>query len=211
MRYAGPACKLCRREGAKLFLKGSRCLTEKCAVDRRAYAPGQHGPTGGNRGRKASEYSKQLREKQKVKRIYGLSERQFRSTFDEAARRPGVTGTNLLQELESRLDNLVYRMGFSVSRRQARQLVRHGHIQVDGRRVSIPSYRVKPGQEVRVAAGSRELVPIKVAKDFASRGVPLTWLSVDLDKGAGRITEQPNRDQIPLNAQEQLIVELYSK
>ncbi len=211
MRYAGPACKLCRREGAKLFLKGSRCLTEKCAVDRRAYAPGQHGPTGGNRGRKASEYSKQLREKQKVKRIYGLSERQFRSTFEKAARRPGVTGTNLLQELESRLDNLVYRMGFAVSRRQARQLVRHGHIQVDGQRVSIPSYRVKPGQEVRVAAGSRELIPIKVAKDFSSRGAPLTWLSVDLDKSAGRITEQPNRDQIPLNAQEQLIVELYSK
>ena len=211
MRYSGPQCKLCRREGMKLFLKGSRCLTEKCAVDRRQYAPGQHGPTGGNRGRKASEYSKQLREKQKVKRIYGLSERQFRSTFEEAARRPGVTGTNLLQELESRLDNVVYRMGFAVSRRQARQLVRHGHIQVNGKRVSIPSYRVLPGKEVRVDPDSRELIPIKVAKEFASRGAPLTWLSVDLEKSAGRITEQPNRDQIPLNAQEQLIVELYSK
>ena len=211
-RYAGPACKLCRREGTKLFLKGSRCLTEKCAVDRRAYAPGQHGPSGGgNRGRKQSEYAKQLREKQKVKRIYGLSERQFRNTFEEAARRPGVTGTNLLQELEARLDNLVYRMGFAVSRRQARQLVRHGHIEVNGRRVNVPSFRAQPGQEIRVATGSRELVPIKVAKEFALRGAPMSWLDVNLEKGAGKFTEAPGREQIPLNAQEQLIVELYSK
>jgi small subunit ribosomal protein S4 len=211
-RYAGPACKLCRREGTKLFLKGSRCLTEKCAVDRRAYPPGQHGPTGGgNRGRKQSEYSKQLREKQKVKRIYGISERQFRNTFEEAARRPGVTGTNLLQELEARLDNLVYRMGFAVSRRQARQLVRHGHIEVNGRRVNVPSYRAQPGQEIRVATTSRELVPIKVAKEFALRGAPMSWLDVNLEKGAGKFTEAPGREQIPLNAQEQLIVELYSK
>jgi small subunit ribosomal protein S4 len=211
-RYAGPACKLCRREGTKLFLKGSRCLTEKCAVDRRAYPPGQHGPTGGgNRGRKQSEYSKQLREKQKVKRIYGISERQFRNTFEEAARRPGVTGTNLLQELEARLDNLVYRMGFAVSRRQARQLVRHGHIEVNGRRVNVPSYRAQPGQEIRVATSSRELVPIKVAKEFALRGAPMSWLDVNLEKGAGKFTEAPGREQIPLNAQEQLIVELYSK
>lgn len=211
-RYAGPACRLCRREGTKLFLKGSRCLTEKCAVDRRSYSPGQHGPTGGgNRGRKQSEYAKQLREKQKVKRIYGLSERQFRNTFEEAARRPGVTGTNLLQELEARLDNLVYRMGFAVSRRQARQLVRHGHIEVNGRRVNVPSYRAQPGQEVRVATSSRELVPIKVAREFALRGAPMQWLEVNLDKGAGKFTEAPGREQIPLNAQEQLIVELYSK
>jgi small subunit ribosomal protein S4 len=211
-RYAGPACKLCRREGTKLFLKGSRCLTEKCAVDRRAYAPGQHGPSGGgNRGRKQSEYAKQLREKQKVKRIYGLSERQFRNTFEEAARRPGVTGTNLLQELEARLDNLVYRMGFAVSRRQARQLVRHGHIEVNGRRVNVPSFRAQPGQEIRVATASRELVPIKVAKEFALRGAPMSWLDVNLEKGAGKFTEAPGREQIPLNAQEQLIVELYSK
>jgi small subunit ribosomal protein S4 len=211
-RYAGPACKLCRREGTKLFLKGSRCLTEKCAVDRRAYAPGQHGPSGGgNRGRKQSEYAKQLREKQKVKRIYGLSERQFRNTFEEAARRPGVTGTNLLQELEARLDNLVYRMGFAVSRRQARQLVRHGHIEVNGRRVNVPSYRAQPGQEIRVATSSRELVPIKVAREFSLRGAPMAWLDVNLEKGAGKFTEAPGREQIPLNAQEQLIVELYSK
>ena len=212
-RYTGPACKLCRREGTKLFLKGSRCLTEKCAVDRRQYAPGQHGQSvGGARGgRKMSEYAKQLREKQKVKRVYGLSERQFRNTFEGASREPGVKGTNLLVALESRLDNLVYRMGFASSRRQARQLVCHGHIQVNGRRVDIPSYQVVPGQEVRVAPDSRELVPVKVAKDSAVRGVPLTWLSVDLEKAAGRVTERPGRDQIPLNAQEQLIVELYSK
>jgi small subunit ribosomal protein S4 len=158
-----------------------------------------------------SEYAKQLREKQKVKRIYGLSERQFRNTFDDASRAPGVKGTNLLVALESRLDNLVYRMGFASSRRQARQLVGHGHIQVNGKRVDIPSYTVQPGQEVRVAPSSRELVPVKVAKDSASRGAPLTWLSVDLEKAAGRVTERPGRDQIPLNAQEQLIVELYSK
>jgi small subunit ribosomal protein S4 len=210
-RYTEAACKLCRREGAKLFLKGTRCLTEKCAFERRPYPPGQHGPAGGSRGRKASEYSKQLREKQKVKRIYGLSERQFRNTFEEASREPGVKGTNLLVALESRLDNVVFRMGFASSRRQARQLVRHGHIQVNGRRVDIPSFHLIPGQEVRVAPESREIVPVKVAKDFASRGAPMTWLSVDLEKAAGRVTERPNREQIPLNAQEQLIVELYSK
>lgn len=209
-RHTGPVCRLCRREGTKLFLKGTRCLTEKCAVDRRTYAPGQHGQSGG-RGRKQSEYAKQLREKQKVKRIYGLSERQFRNLFERASREPGVKGTNLLVALESRLDNLVYRMGFATSRAQARQLVRHRHIQVNGRRVDIPSYRVEPGEEVRVAPGSRELVPIKIAKDSAARGGPLTWLSVDLEKAAGRVTERPGRDQIPLAAQEQLIVELYSK
>jgi len=209
-RYTGPACRLCRREGSKLFLKGTRCLTEKCAVDRRSYAPGQHGQSGG-RGRKMSEYAKQLREKQKVKRIYGLTEKQFRNLFESASREQGVKGTNLLVALESRLDNLVYRMGFAVSRSQARQLVGHGHIQVNGRRVDIPSYRVKPNEEIRVAPGSREIVPIKVAKDSAARGVPLSWISVDLDKAVGRVTERPGRDQIPVAAQEQLIVELYSK
>jgi len=209
-RYSGPACRLCRREGSKLFLKGTRCLTEKCAVDRRSYAPGQHGQSGG-RGRKMSEYAKQLREKQKVKRIYGLTEKQFRNLFESASREQGVKGTNLLVALESRLDNLVYRMGFAVSRSQARQLVGHGHIQVNGRRVDIPSYRVKPNEEIRVAPGSREIVPIKVAKDSAARGVPLSWISVDLEKAVGRVTERPGRDQIPVAAQEQLIVELYSK
>ena len=209
-RYTGPSCRQCRREGTKLFLKGTKCFTEKCPVERRPYAPGQHGQNTARR-RKTSEYAKQLREKQKIKRIYGISERQFRNTFEEAARRPGVTGTNLLQELEARLDNLVYRMGFAVSRRQARQLVRHGHIEVNGRRVNVPSYRAQPGQEIRVATSSRELVPIKVAKEFALRGAPMSWLDVNLEKGAGKFTESPGREQIPLNAQEQLIVELYSK
>ena len=209
-RNTGPACRQCRREGTKLFLKGTRCLTEKCAIERRAYPPGQHGQSM-SRGRKQSEYAKQLREKQKVKRIYGLSEKQFRNLFEKASRESGVKGTNLLVALESRLDNLVYRMGFATSRRQARQLVCHGHVQVNGQRLDIPSAKVTAGQEVRIAPPSRELVPIKIAKDSAARGAPLTWISVDLDKAAGRVTERPGRDQIPLNAQEQLVVELYSK
>jgi small subunit ribosomal protein S4 len=211
-RYTGPACRLCRREGTKLFLKGTRCFTEKCAVERRGYAPGQHGPTGSKGGRhKMSEYARQLREKQKVKRIYGLSERQFRNTFERANREQGVTGTNLLVALESRLDNLVYRMGFSTSRRGARQLIRHGHIEVAGGRVTVPSYVVTPGQEVRVTAASRELVPVKVAQELATRGAPLTWLAVDNQKLVGRMTMVPSREAIPTTAQEQLVVELYSK
>jgi len=174
-RYTGPACKLCRREGTKLFLKGTRCLTEKCAIERRAYAPGQHGQTAGRR-RKASEYSKQLREKQKVERIYGLSERQFRNVFERVLKEPGVTGEALLVALESRLDNMAYRMGFAVSRRQSRQLIRHRHIQVNGRTVDIPSYRVRPGDEVRVAETSRELIPIKVAREQFARTQPVTWV-----------------------------------
>jgi small subunit ribosomal protein S4 len=209
-RYTGPSCRLCRREGTKLFLKGTRCLTEKCAVERRAYPPGQHGPNAG-RGRKASEFSKQLREKQKVKRMYGLSELQFRNLFDDVTREPGVKGTNLLVALESRLDNIVFRMGFASSRKAARQFVRHGHIEVNGRRVDVPSFAVQPGHEVRVAAASRELVAVKAAQEFASRGAPVSWLSVDGDKAAGRYVERPTREAIPVNAQEQLIVELYSK
>ncbi|MGQ0702112.1 MAG: 30S ribosomal protein S4 [Gemmatimonadales bacterium] len=210
-RYTGPVCRLCRREGMKLFLKGSRCLTEKCAVERRAYAPGQHGQASGGRGRKLSEYARQLREKQKVKRIYGLSERQFRNTFDRATQEPGVKGTNLLVALETRLDNVVYRMNFATSRKQARQLVRHGHVQVNGERVNIPSYRVKPGQEIRIAPESRDLVPVKLALESATRGAPISWLNVDTDTASGRLTMVPTRDTIPLNAQEQLVVELYSK
>ncbi len=209
-RYTGPACKLCRREGTKLFLKGTRCLTEKCAIERRAYAPGQHGQSTGRR-RKASEYSKQLREKQKVKRIYGLSERQFRNVFERVLREPGVTGEALLVALESRLDNMTYRMGFAISRRQARQLVRHRHILVNGRLVDIPSYRVRPGDEVKVADASRELVPVKVALEQFGRMQPVSWVQVDTDKAVGRMTERPTRDTIPIAAQEQLIVELYSK
>jgi small subunit ribosomal protein S4 len=209
-RYTGPVCKLCRREGTKLFLKGTRCLTEKCAIERRAYAPGQHGQSTGRR-RKASEYSKQLREKQKVKRIYGLTERQFRNEFERVLKEPGVTGEALLIALESRLDNMVYRMGFATSRRQSRQLVRHRHILVNGRTLDIPSYRVRPGDEVRVADASRDSVTVRVALDHFSRTQPVTWVQVDPDKAVGRMTERPTRDTIPIAAQEQLIVELYSK
>ncbi|HWC74476.1 MAG TPA: 30S ribosomal protein S4 [Gemmatimonadales bacterium] len=209
-RYTGPVCKLCRREGTKLFLKGTRCLTEKCAVERRAYAPGQHGQSTGRR-RKASEYAKQLREKQKVKRIYGLSERQFRNIFERVLKEPGVTGEALLVALESRLDNLVYRMGFATSRKQGRQLVRHRHIQVNGRVVDIPSYVVRPGDEVKVVDASKELVQVKVALEQFGRGQPVSWIQVDTDKVLGRMTERPTRDAIPIAAQEQLIVELYSK
>jgi small subunit ribosomal protein S4 len=152
-----------------------------------------------------------LREKQKVKRMYGLSERQFRNTFDSVSREAGVKGTNLLIALESRLDNVVYRMGFAASRKAARQLVRHGHVEVDGAKVDVPSYHVRPGQEIRVAPASRELVSIKLAQESAARGATVSWISLDGDKAVGKIVERPTRDAIPINAQEQLIVELYSK
>ncbi|HUK21327.1 MAG TPA: 30S ribosomal protein S4 [Gemmatimonadales bacterium] len=209
-RYTGPVCRLCRREGTKLFLKGTRCLTEKCAVERRAYPPGQHGQSGGRR-RKASEYAKQLREKQKVRRIYGISERQFRNIFNRVLKEPGVTGEALLVALESRLDNLVYRLGFAVSRKQARQLVRHRHIAVNGRILDVPSYRVKPGDEVKVVEASRELAQVRAALEQSVRGQPVSWIQVDTEKALGRMTERPTRDAIPIAAQEQLIVELYSK
>jgi small subunit ribosomal protein S4 len=209
-RYVGASCRLCRREGTKLFLKGTKCLTEKCPVERRAYPAGQHGQNQG-RPRKTSEYAKQLREKQKVKRMYGLTERQFRNTFDDATLEPGVKGTNLLVALETRLDNIVYRLGFAASRKAARQLINHGHIEVNGRRVDIASFRVEPGHEVRVTPDSRDLVAVKAAQEQASRGAPVSWLSVDAEKAAGRLVERPTRETIPINAQEQLIVELYSK
>ncbi|MGE5926986.1 MAG: 30S ribosomal protein S4 [Gemmatimonadota bacterium] len=210
-RYTGPSCRQCRREGTKLFLKGAKCLTEKCPVERRPYPAGQHGQAGGGRPRKASEYAKQLREKQKVKRIYGLTERQFRNTFESATLLPGVKGTNLLVALETRLDNVVYRLGFASSRKDARQLIRHGHVEVNGSRVDIPSYRVATGQEVRVAPATRDALRVKMAQELASRGQPVSWLSIDSDKAAGRLVEVPTREAIPVNAQEQLIVELYSK
>ena len=209
-RYTGPVCKLCRREGTKLFLKGTRCLTEKCAIERRAYAPGQHGQATSRR-RKASGYQKQLREKQKVRRLYGLTERQFRKAFDQVRLAPGVTGENLLVLLETRLDNLVHRMGFAPSRRAARQLVRHRHIQVNGSAVDIPSYAVRPGDEVKVAPPSRELPVVRGSLEALSRAAPVTWISVDTQKATGRLLEYPTRDQIPVVAQEQMIVELYSK
>lgn len=210
MRYTGPSCRQCRREGTKLFLKGTKCFTEKCPVERRPYAPGQHGQATARR-RKASEYSKQLREKQKVKRIYGMSEKQFRNMFQRVAKQPGVAGHNLLAALESRLDNMVYRMGFAPSRKAARQLIRHRHIEVKGAQVDIPSYIVRPGDEVRVRPASREQAQILTAMDQSSRGAPLSWLAVDRETFSGRMLERPSRAEIPIAAQEQLIVELYSK
>ncbi|HJU66353.1 MAG TPA: 30S ribosomal protein S4 [Gemmatimonadaceae bacterium] len=210
MRYTGPSCRQCRREGTKLFLKGTKCFTEKCPVERRPYAPGQHGQTTARR-RKSSEYARQLREKQKVKRIYGLSEAQFRNMFERVSTLPGITGHNLLAALESRLDNVVYRMGFAPSRKAARQLIRHRHIEINGKQVDIPSYQVRPGEEVRVRPASREQASILVAMDQSSRGAPLSWIAVDKGTFSGRMLERPGRNDIPIAAQEQLIVELYSK
>ncbi|MDQ3388848.1 MAG: 30S ribosomal protein S4, partial [Gemmatimonadota bacterium] len=165
-RYTGPVCRLCRREGQKLFLKGTKCFTEKCPVERRPYAPGQHGQSTARR-RKTSEYAKQLREKQKIKRIYGLSEKQFRNTFERVSSLPGITGHNLLAALESRLDNMVYRMGFAASRKAARQIIRHRHVEINGRSVDIPSYLVKPGEDIRLREKSREIVAVQAAMDQA--------------------------------------------
>ena len=209
-RYTGPSCRQCRREGTKLFLKGTKCFTEKCPVERRPYAPGQHGQNTARR-RKSSEYSKQLREKQKIKRIYGVSERQFRNTFERVASLPGITGHNLLAALESRLDNVVYRMGFAASRKAARQLIRHRHVEINQHTVDVPSYLVDPGEEVRVRMKSREMVAIMAAMDQATRGSPLSWIAVDRDTFSGRMLERPQRTSIPIAAQEQLVVELYSK
>jgi small subunit ribosomal protein S4 len=210
MRYTGPSCRQCRREGTKLFLKGTKCFTEKCPVERRPYAPGQHGQNTGRR-RKVSEYAKQLREKQKIKRIYGVSERQFRNTFEKVSSLPGVTGHNLLAALESRLDNMVYRMGFAASRKAARQLIRHRHVEVNGKNVDVPSFAVQPGQEIRMRQQSRELVIVKDALEIAARGATPAWLAVDKDTFSGRMLERPQRQAIPIAAQEQLVVELYSK
>jgi small subunit ribosomal protein S4 len=209
-RYTGASCKQCRREGTKLFLKGAKCFTEKCPVERRPYAPGQHGQATARR-RKASEYSKQLREKQKIKRIYGISEGQFRNTFEKVTTLPGITGHNLLAALESRLDNIVYRMGFAASRKAARQLIRHRHVEIGGKTVDIPSYQVGPGEEVRVRMKSREQASVQSAMDQSSRGAPLSWIAVDKTTFSGRMLERPTRPNIPIAAQEQLVVELYSK
>jgi small subunit ribosomal protein S4 len=209
-RYVEASCKLCRREGTKLFLKGPRCLTEKCAVEKRTYPPGQHGQASGRR-RKASQYSRQLREKQKVKRIYGLSEQQFRNTFKQVISEPGRTGDNLLIALESRLDNVVYRMGLAASRKAARQLVRHRHVEVNGRAVDVPSYQLRPGDEIRVAKRSRELDVIAASLELASKGQPVSWVAMDRGAMTGKVVERPTRDAIPIAAEEQLIVELYSK
>ena len=206
-RYRESVCKLCRREGEKLFLKGERCYSENCAYDKRGYAPGQHGQTP---RRKGSEYQLQLREKQKVKRIYGLLERQFSNYFKKADKQKGITGENLLRMLECRLDNLVYRLGFSPSRNSARQLVRHGHFMVNQKKTNIPSYQVKPGDIISVRDKSRNLEIIHAALKEA-RGADLTYLRLDKAKLLGELLEWPKRTDIPILAQEQLIVELYSK
>lgn len=209
-RYTGPVCRLCRREGQKLFLKGTKCFTEKCPVERRAYAPGQHGAAG-QRRKKASEYAHQLREKQKVKRIYGILERPFRNLFEKAAHQPGVTGENLLVGLESRLDNVVYRMGFASTRSEARQLIRHRHVEVGGRTVDIPSFQVAPGDEVRIAAKSKDILPVQRNLESKTKPSSVSWLAVDEKTRTGRMVNRPTRADIPLAVQEQLIVELYSK
>jgi small subunit ribosomal protein S4 len=206
-RYRDANCKLCRREGEKLFLKGARCLGDKCAIERRQYAPGQHGQ---NLRRKVSAYGLQLREKQKVRRTYGLLERQFHNYFKKADQKSGITGETLIQFLERRLDNLVYRLGFAPSRKAARQLVRHRHIMIDGRIVDIPSYLVRPGQLVRVKDKSRKLDMIHEAMKMG-RGEEYGWLRLNKAALEGELLEIPARTDIPLTANEQLIVELYSK
>jgi small subunit ribosomal protein S4 len=207
-RYTDPVCRLCRREGIKLFLKGTKCFSDKCPIEKRNFAPGQHGK---DRKAKIVGYGLQLREKQKAKRIYFTQESQFRNYFEKAARTRGVTGEMLLQQLERRLDNVVYRLGFGVSRRQARQLVRHGHVHVDGRKVNIPSYQVSVGEEIAVRERSNKLVILEMAKDFASHQPAPTWLEIDRDNYKGKVLSLPKREDIQLPVNEQLIVELYSK
>ena len=206
-RYRESACRLCRREGLKLFLKGDRCYSEKCAFERRGYAPGEHGQMR----RKFSDYGVQLREKQKLRRMYGLLERQFRGYFDRADRQKGITGTNLLVGLERRLDNMVFRMGFANSRTEARQLVRHNHFLVGGKPVNIPSYQVKVGDEVQVREGSRNVQRIAEAMEtVARRGVP-QWLELDRTNFRAVVKTLPAREDLTMPVKEQLVVELYSK
>ncbi|HEV8659397.1 MAG TPA: 30S ribosomal protein S4 [Thermoanaerobaculia bacterium] len=206
-RYSDPVCRLCRREGMKLFLKGDRCFKDKCAIERRNYAPGQHG----RRRSKVLGYGLQLREKQKVKRIYGLLERQFSLYFRRAAKKTGITGDNLLRQLELRLDNIVYSLGFSSSRAQGRQLVRHGHIEVNGKKINIPSFQVKKGDVIQVREKSRKNDQIRQSVETAAgRGVP-GWLELNAEQFRGTVQDVPKREDIRLPIQEQLIVELYSK
>ena len=208
-RYLGPVCRLCRREGMKLFLKGERCHSAKCAIERRNFVPGQHGK---DRKSKMVGYGVQLREKQKTKRIYGLLETQFRNGFEKAAHAKGITGENMLSSLERRLDSVIYRMGFGTSRAQARQVVRHGHVQVNGRKVNIPSFIVKPNDEIAIRESSKNHPTILSSRDATAHAPSPSWMDVDRDNLKGKIIGMPRRDelvQIPIN--EQLIVELYSK
>lgn len=207
-RYRLAVCRLCRREGVKLFLKGQRCLTDKCAIEKRNFAPGQHGKA---RRPKLVGYGQQLREKQKVRRLYGILEDQFRGYFEKAAAMKGITGENLLQMLERRLDNVVYRLGLATSRAEARQLVRHGHVLVSGRKVNVPSYSLSAGQEIAVKEKSRNSPMIQRALDLAgSRGLP-PWLTFNRESMRGQVVSLPRRDDVNFPIQEQMIVELYSK
>ncbi len=207
-RYTGPVCRLCRREGLKLFLKGERCYTGKCAIDRRAYAPGQHGQA---RAKKPTEYGLQLREKQKARRMYGVMEKQFRHYFDEAVRRKGVAGENLLILLERRLDNVVFHLGFASSRAEARQLVNHGHFTINGKKVDIASYSVRIGEVIAVKEGSKSSPRLKqLIENLGTRTVP-SWLSLDANAVAGTVVVLPTREDIQIPIQEHLIVEKYSR
>ncbi len=208
-RYRGPVCRLCRREGMKLFLKGERCHSEKCAIEKRNFVPGQHGK---DRKQKIVGYGLQLREKQKVRRIYGVLETQFRNTFEKSAAMKGITGENLLASLERRLDSVIYRMGLATSRAQSRQIVRHGHVNVNGRKLNIPSALVKAGDEITIRESSKENAAILAAREATAHAPSPGWMEVDRENLKGRIISTPRRDeltQIPIN--EQLIVELYSK
>ncbi|NLX08523.1 MAG: 30S ribosomal protein S4 [Chloroflexi bacterium] len=211
-RYIGPVCKLCRRSGEKLFLKGSRCLSPKCSVERRTYPPGQHGKDAQFRRGRGSDYLLQLREKQKTRHVYGIMERQFRRYFREALRRPGLTGGNLLSILESRLDNVVYRLGWADSRNHARQMIQHGHIAVNGRRTNIPSYLVRPGDQITIREESRSRQYFKELRAYMEdRPQAPEWLSVDVNSLTGAVIRLPERRDIDLPVSEQLIVEYYSR
>jgi len=208
-RYTGPVCRLCRRDGTKLFLKGAKCFTEKCPVEKRNFPPGQHGQS--KKQKKVVGYGLQLREKQKAKRIYFTLEGQFRAYYEKASNKTGVTGELLLQQLETRLDNVAYRLGFAQSRRQARQIVRHGHVQVNGRKVNIPSFQCKVGDEIAIREGSKSITILEEAKNFASGQRSATWLDINRDNLSGKVLSLPKREDIQLPVNEQLIVELYSK
>ena len=208
-RYTGPVCRMCRRDGQKLFLKGPKCFSDKCPVEKRNFPPGQHGQS--KKVKKLVGYGLQLREKQKAKRIYFTLETQFRAYYEKAANKSGVTGELLLQQLETRLDNVCYRLGFALSRRQARQVVRHGHVAVNGRKVNIPSFQCKVGDVIAIREGAKEMSLLEIARDFASGQNRPTWIAVESDGLSGRIVSLPKREEIHLPVNEQQIVELYSK
>ncbi len=208
-RYTGPVCRLCRRDGTKLFLKGAKCFSDKCPIEKRNFPPGQHGQS--RKVKKVVGYGLQLREKQKAKRIYFTLETQFRAYYQKAANKTGVTGELLLQQLETRLDNVCYRIGFAMSRRQARQIVRHGHVQVNGRKVNIPSFQCKVGDEIQIREGSRKLVVLEESGNFAAGQRSVQWLDINRENLSGKLLALPTRADVNLPVNEQLIVELYSK